>query len=307
MAPNRPQQSTHAVAMRTCRHLADDDIVFLAGSTQEPEEQIRDRYLSPSVAAASAPAVDSRAATSRTLRRRRQVARRLRNLPWQRRTLALANAALRLCRGSIAILARRHRRRARRLVGCHAHRIRRRQFRQPRRPEHARARCLRRRRFVRPQYAELPRHRRRLARGRRGSRRCERCQRARIVCRRCLDRSRLRRQNSALAARALVQSNLGATARTVRSIGADRFATKRKAAACNAAVTIARPQLRDVCSSTADRSDRAATLAAASPPIITPVCLSSKFAASKSRIASTRKKKACGPPSRGSSTANTKR
>jgi 3-deoxy-D-manno-octulosonic-acid transferase len=144
-----------------------DDVVLLAGSTQEPEEAMvleTFRTLSPQWPKLRLVLVP------RHPDRFDAVAKLLdaSGIPWQRRT-ALNGDSDRL-RDNLQIAKSpnlpshppgRRRRRTRRLVGNRPNRLRRRQHGQPGRTEHDRTGRLRRRRLVRSQHLELPRHRRR--------------------------------------------------------------------------------------------------------------------------------------------------
>ena len=134
-------------------------------------------------------------------------------------------------------------------------RLRRRQLRQPRRPEHDRAGRLRRRRLVRPQHLELPRHRRRTA-GRRRRRRRPRRGRARSVRPPLPRRPAIRRRTRRTAHKRLVQSQLGATARTVRI--ARRAVRRARAASPTLATAAAAKQPSDAAGSPRHAGSRVA-------------------------------------------------
>ena len=142
--------------------LAADDVVFLAGSTQEPEESVALQVFQqlsrdwPQLRLIIVP---------RHPERFDCVARMLdaSGVAWQRRTLAGAAAerGTRPCSplDTSPRAAGRRGRRAGGLVGNGPHRFCRRQPRQSWRAEHDRAGRLWGRRVVRPQHAKLPRHR----------------------------------------------------------------------------------------------------------------------------------------------------
>ena len=140
--------------LRELAGFADDDIVLLAGSTQEPEEEAAlevYRRLEPGVAPAAAGA---RAASSRAVCVGRPAAGRLGHC------LAAADRVgpVRAPSDGPRVVGRRGGR-AGGLVGTGPDRVRRRQPGQPRRPEHDRAGRLWSGGLLRAQYAELPRHR----------------------------------------------------------------------------------------------------------------------------------------------------
>ena len=120
------RNNPRTAALRQLAGIADDDIVFLAGSTQEPEEQI---VLEISVASRRnthayvdrRPAIPNASTPSRNLR--------LIILPWQR-PLATSppSQSISSTRRRAPRSSRRHRRRARRLLGHRKNRIRGRQL-----------------------------------------------------------------------------------------------------------------------------------------------------------------------------------
>ena len=150
---------------------ADDDIVLLAGSTQEPEEAMalddvsRAEPAWPQLRLVLVPRHPDRFEAVAKLLDSSGVA-------WQRRTALSGETAERFNspRASPRLPlspsrpAGRCGRRTGRLVGNGADRVRRREHGQPRRAEHDRAGRLWRRRLVRPEHLELPRHRGRHAR-----------------------------------------------------------------------------------------------------------------------------------------------
>ena len=216
--------------LRQLAGFAPDDIVFLAGSTQEPEERLALEAFRRIGRRASATAAGARAAASRALRRGRPQLLAASGLAWQRRS-ELDATGRRSARARVLLVDRVGELAA--WWGTAAVAYVGGSMGNRERPEHDRAGGLRRRRFVRPQHAELSRHRGRAA-GRRRGRRRPRRRGADRLRRRCLAEPPWPPSSGRRAGR-VVAAQLGATSAHGRPaanlVEPDAMATARRSVA----------------------------------------------------------------------------
>ena len=214
---NRPAKSRKRSGFANWPASATDDIVFLAGSTQEPEEEAAIEIFKhlaeefPRLKLIIVPRHPERFGEVAHLLDQSGVAWQTANGARSPDTRPLSQRRAEI----LARFARRCRRRTWRMVGSGADRFRGRKFRPPRRTEHDRAGRLRRRRLLRPEHVEFSRYRRHHARpssGRRG----ERPNRTGSIPPPLPHRSRLRRRTWSDVHNRSSKAQLGATERTLQ-------------------------------------------------------------------------------------------